>query len=996
MLPRSPARRSRTNGTGELSPHAVTNPNDSSSKRSWSKATSSHANRGGRYTVSLPPSRRRAVCVGAPVFGSVSRALLLRPAILSPGSRRSFSKQNLESPPVPMDAEPLERADAARVGREAALSTLLVISGAAALLHETAWYRFLVPGLGAGALPAAAVSSGALLGFALGAALGGRRADASPRPARTLALAEVLAAVLSAALAFVLPAWEVPGPVGAAAVALVLAIAATPMGASLPAALRALHPSRERAPAAFRRLYAWNTFGAVAGVLASAAFLLEALGNRGVALCGAGLEAVAALGALALAGRRTPATSPAPPPPPPLAPESASPAPSPRALAAASFLAGAAGLSIQVAWLRRLTPALGPTFQVFAVVLAVPPAPSALCSLLLGPRRGTLGLRRLPWLAVIAALPVAALPSLVDDLARWATRASEGASGALGQVAIRAAAAALVLVPSTAIGAALLPWLLRAASPETSRTGRGAGALLAANALGSAIGALVAASLLVPAIGTAATLRVAAALLVGVAALAASARRTALAVVALAALVAAAIVRPEDRALHDSVGAAYRGYDPRDGRTIHFEEGRVATVLVRDRDGRMEFWVDGSLEAGTSPTDRLHLALLADLPMALLRAQGRMRPTVAVVGLGAGLTAQGVARWRPASLDVFEIERAVADAAPSFASVGGGVPASARVHVEDGRRGIARLSALDLVTSDPVHPAVAGSAWLYSREHYEASAARLAPGGLFWQCVPRLQMAVEHVRLVLRTFARAFAFPYVFRAGPDVLLLGATRPIRVSEERLRDALSSESASELAYLGFASPGALLSLVVRGPEEVRSFAGDGPVNTDDRLLLELRAGRSLYRSDPGGVAAALDAARVGPESLLDAPPSAGFAAEAKEARRFDAGILAWMSGDLVRSVATLGEHAAADMTSPFAWKMLDEVEIDQAYDALDRGAKDLAARRAREVLARGVAEPILRLDAAEVLIKAGLPDEGRAAIEKSGVRADAPRRRRLMGN
>src|SRR5262249_56413895 len=108
---------------------------------------------------------------------------------------------------------------------------------------------------------------------------------------------------------------------------------------------------------------------------------------------------------------------------------------------------------IQVAWRRRLTPGLGPTFQVFAVVLAVHLAAIALGSLLLGPRRGTLGRRRLPWLAVIAALPVAALPSFVDDPARWATRASEGASRALGQGAIRAAAAALRLLPSTAIGA---------------------------------------------------------------------------------------------------------------------------------------------------------------------------------------------------------------------------------------------------------------------------------------------------------------------------------------------------------------------------------------------------------------------------------------------------------------------------------------------------------------------------------------------------------------
>jgi hypothetical protein len=81
---------------------------------------------------------------------------------------------------------PDDRTAGAR-GRSVALAAILVVSGAAALLHETAWFRLLVPSLGAGALPAAVVAAGALLGLGLGSALGGRWAERVP-PGLLLAL----------------------------------------------------------------------------------------------------------------------------------------------------------------------------------------------------------------------------------------------------------------------------------------------------------------------------------------------------------------------------------------------------------------------------------------------------------------------------------------------------------------------------------------------------------------------------------------------------------------------------------------------------------------------------------------------------------------------------------------------------------------------------------------------------------------------------------------
>src|SRR5204863_3872301 len=93
-------------------------------------------------------------------------------------------------------------------------------------------------------------------------------------------------------------------------------------------------------------------------------------------------------------------------------------------------------------------------------------------------------------------------------------------------------------------------------------------------------------------------------------------------------------------------------YDPGTAPADFAREGRVSTVVVRDRDGRAELWVDGKVVASAQPTDRMHLALLGHLPMLFHKNPKR----AAVVGLGTGITSTAVAAHAPDVLDVFELE----------------------------------------------------------------------------------------------------------------------------------------------------------------------------------------------------------------------------------------------------------------------------------------------------------------------------------------------------
>jgi spermidine synthase len=878
-------------------------------------------------------------------------------------------------------------------GARARLAVLLVASGAAAMLHEVAWFRLLAPVAGVGAVPAAVVAAGALLGLAAGSALGGARADGARRPSRVLALGEAAGAVLGLLAPAALSLLEGLG--GAAALAgatLVLALAAVPWGFSIPAAFRTLAPEGGGAGDVFRRLYAWNTAGALLGIAAGAAFLLEALGNRGTVAVASGLQALAALAAVSIpAPPRSAAEGMEGAPP-------ASPAPLPLLLAAA--LAGAAGVGAQVAWMRRLGPVLCATFPAYTAVLAVHIGGIALGSVLLGPRRGDRPARSVAILAVAAGFATAVAPFFTGTVVEAVREAWWRSLGdPWGMFGLRVGVAAALALPGVLAGSALLPWLVRVVAPGERNAGRGSGRLLAANTAGAAAGGFAVALLLVPAVGTAASLGACAAALVLAGACVAEGRGRVVLATLAAGLGLLAVLRPGgDPAAIRSVGLLYArdGRPPDDARTVLAADGRNASVLVRDREGRTDFWVEGNLEASNWPTDRLHLGLLGHLPLVLFEARSDRRPEVALVGLGAGFTAQAAALHAPSRLTVYELEPEVVRAAEEFRGEGGGLPPSATVVFGDGRKAVLRGSGpLDVLSSDPVHPAVAGSSFLYSAEYYRGAMARLSPEGVLVQWLPLYQLHVEDLRLALRTFAAEVPHPYVFLAGRDALLVGTRGPLRLSLPRLARAVGADAARDLRDDGLASAGALLSLLVLDPAGVRAVAGEGEMNTDDRLLLELRSGWR-EAGDEGAALALLTSRPADPRSLLDGPPDAAFEAGLAEGALLAGAAGAWVRGDLAAAAEGFAGIAERDPGNGFARRMRDEADIERALDLLERGRPATAAALARAVAARPGVEPIRLLDAAEVLSRAGRPGEARA-IALPWARAKGwPRAIRLGGS
>ena len=162
------------------------------------------------------------------------------------------------------------------------------------------------------------------------------------------------------------------------------------------------------------------------------------------------------------------------------------------------------------------------------------------------------------------------------------------------------------------------------------------------------------------------------------------------------------------------------------------------------------------------------------------------------------------------------------------------------LHVDDGRNFMMMSrKKYDVITADIMLPRHAGAGSLYSKEYYELVRSRLAPGGLAMQWNGG-DTATEY-KLLMRTFMSVF--PYTTLWGDGSLMLGSMEPFTLSQ----------TAYEARRTGFEQfpwdVATLRRIFLAGPDEMREFAGEGPVLTDDKPMIEYFLSLPL-NDGPGG--------------------------------------------------------------------------------------------------------------------------------------------------
>lgn len=794
---------------------------------------------------------------------------------LGPGSVSGVHQQALD-----VSGEPQSGSRPASPGWIVLLA-LPILSGASALILEVLWMKELGVLFGNTAHAAGTTLFVFFLGLALGGIFWGRRCARTLRPLRLYGLLELgvgvsglgyfgLVALYRQSYEAIFDGVDPSAALGARIIlsSSILLLPAFLMGGTLPALAERVARTPESLPRLGSHLYAMNTTGAAVGAFLAGFLLPQQLGFRGaylVAITVLSLVGVAAI----LVDHIAPDVRQRPPEHPAARVRVLQQVPARRArfVMAMALFSGVLSLGLQVLWTRLLAQVLNnSTYAFSAILVTYLLAMAAGASLVAAAtRRGLNPMGLLGWVLGCAGFAVMlsslALVYVTDGLSVL----SVGPDWTGYIVSIFAACGVLLVVPVLVMGM-VLPALFGGVSDDVRAPGDTMGRLLAINAIGSMAGALLSAFVLLELLGYWGSLRLLATayLILGAATLAGSARPFRLAPLMASTLfiILSITSLPGARPIV-KLGAGER--------LIDVIEGSGGTVTVTRAADNLVMRLNNSYVLGDSRSADVE-RLQAQLPLLLHPAPAR----VFFLGMGTGVTAAAALDHPVSRVVVTELLPEVVRAARvHFGAVAGGLFVDPRVHIvrDDGRSYLAgKRERFDVIIADLFTPWHAGTASLYTLEHFRTVRDRMRAGGLFVQWLPLHQMSREEFLIIARTMQDVFPQVTVWRGNfsatmPIVALVARADDVALDHQVVRSNVARFGGRAVEF----APG---QDVMAGLFYVGNLAGLRgetaalPLNTDDHPVIEYLAPRIRAEGGRGFVGGELQ--RFSERLLAATPP------------------------------------------------------------------------------------------------------------------------------
>ncbi len=172
---------------------------------------------------------------------------------------------------------------------------------------------------------------------------------------------------------------------------------------------------------------------------------------------------------------------------------------------------------------------------------------------------------------------------------------------------------------------------------------------------------------------------------------------------------------------------------------------------------------------------------------------------VTFIGMASGISADAALDFPISHLDAIELVPDVVKAAKQHFNKWNNrlfTDKRANVIINDGRYVISSSpKPYDTIIIDLLHPALEGTASLYSADFLSKVSGKLTPDGLCCLWLPLYQLNEELAGIILKTFINSFPSCIAVRGNfdpgqPIIGLIGANRPINISDEYLQHRLHS--------------------------------------------------------------------------------------------------------------------------------------------------------------------------------------------------------------
>ncbi len=298
--------------------------------------------------------------------------------------------------------------------------------------------------------------------------------------------------------------------------------------------------------------------------------------------------------------------------------------------------------------------------------------------------------------------------------------------------------------------------------------------------------------------------------------------------------------------------AAFSEFLSRSTKLLYWKDGPNTSVGIGTSkyDGKeisRTIFVNGKSD-GNTRGDHFTTVMLAHIP-ALLTPK---IDNSLIIGLGTGMTVGALAAYPESkNIDVVEISNFSIKKIDYFDSYNKKLSTNlkAKFHEMDAFRYMQGTTKLfDIIISEPSNPWVAGIENLYSDEFYHIALDKLTPGGTFVQWIHTYSFNDDLFRLVLSTVSKRFPYVSIFQLkGGDLAIV--CRKKEFDDESLKTAAERYAThawlrKELADSGLERIDAMLGLEV-APHPMARIMGHGrPIHTLTSPILSNEAARAFF--------------------------------------------------------------------------------------------------------------------------------------------------------